>query len=441
MPDARIAIEKLAFGGSGVGRIDGKVCFVPFSCPGDELLVRIVAEKRSYLTAAITELVTPSPGRIAPTCPLFERCGGCDWQNVDYGQQLHAKRQILADTLWRGARVDADAVAPTVASPQQYGYRSRVQFKLFGYAERLQIGFYRAGSHFVEDAVLGCPIAVPKVNQALGRLREVLAFFPEPALIPQINIDCADDGAVAIINYIGRDRDMVLAFFQDRFLELEPLTAIFLQAGRKSTLEKICGDETLVYSMPSGDMTADCLLKFRPGGFSQVNLHQNRALLKIIMDLAGFDGSENVLDLYCGNGNFSLPVARCVNNVTGVEDYGDSIAAALDNATLNGINNAEFICADAAAGCRHMLEQSRKFDLVLLDPPRAGADEAIPEIIRLNPMKIIYVSCDPNTLARDCGRLAAAGYKVKVSIPVDMFPQTYHLESVTLLRRLSSTVI
>lgn len=435
MPDVRVVIDKLAFGGSGVGRIDGKVCFVPFSCPGDELLVRITAEKRSYLIAAIAEIVKPSPDRIVPPCPLFGRCGGCDWQNVAYGLQLDAKRQILADTLWRGARVEPDLVGPTVASPDQYGYRSRVQFKLFGYAEQIRIGFYRAGSHFVEDAVLGCPIAVPKINQALGRLREVLASFPEPTLIPQINIDCADEGAVAIVNYIGQNRDMVLTFFRNRFLELEPLTAIFLQSGRKSTMEKICGDETLAYSMPGSDTAADSLLRFRPGGFSQVNMHQNRAILKIIMELAGFDGSENVLDLYCGNGNFSLPVARCVSNVTGVEDYGDSIASALDNAVFNGVENADFICSDAAAGSRLMLEQGRKFDLVMLDPPRAGAIEAIPEIINLNPRKIIYVSCDPNTLARDCGRLAAGGYEVRASIPVDMFPQTYHLESVTLLEK------
>ena len=438
MPDIRVAIDKLAFGGSGVGRIDGKVCFVPFSCPGDELLVRIVAEKRSYLTAAIVEVTVPSPDRTSPPCPLFGRCGGCDWQNVAYGRQLEAKRQILAETLWRGARVESELVAPTVASPEQYGYRSRVQFKLFGYAEQLQIGFYRAGSHFVEDIPEGCPIAVPKVNQALHKLREVLASFPEPTLIPQINIDCADEGAVAIVNYIGSNRDAVLKFFQAHCRELDPLTAIFLQSGRKSTMEKIYGDETLAYSMPGSSNGLDSLLKFRPGGFSQVNLPQNRAILKIIREMARFDGKEAVLDLYCGNGNFSLPIARNVKSVTGIEDYGDSITAAIANAALNGIGNAEFHCVDAVAGTRLMQEQGRRFDLVLLDPPRAGGAEVVPEIIRLNPPKIIYVSCDPNTLARDCGRLAAGGYKVLATVPVDMFPHTYHLESVTLLEKQNS---
>src|SRR6185369_10014194 len=158
MTTSRICIEKLAFGGNGVGRIDGKVCFVPLSCPGDELNVRIVSEKRSFLNAQTIDIITPSPQRTTPPCPLFGSCGGCSWQHIAYPHQLEAKRHILTETLWRGARVPAELVADVVPSPQQYGYRSRVQFKVYGRADRLQIGFYRHGSHFVEDAAEGCPI-------------------------------------------------------------------------------------------------------------------------------------------------------------------------------------------------------------------------------------------------------------------------------------------
>lgn len=435
MADVMITIEKLAFGGSGIGRLDGKVCFVPFSCPGDELSVRVKEEKRSYLTASIVDVVSPSPHRVTPACPLFGRCGGCDWQHIDYACQIGAKRQILAETLWRGARVTDERVASTVASPQQFGYRSRVQFKLFGFSEGLQIGFFRAGSHYVEDAPLGCPIALPIINQALQRLRDVLYSFPEPAKIPQINIDCGEQGAVAIIHYSGSDPESVVSFFRERLAELAPLTGLFLRAGSKSILRKICGDGTLNYSLPGIGSGADCLIGFRPGGFSQVNLTQNRAVLELISRLAGFGGIESVLDLYCGNGNFSLPVACGVRAVTGIEEYADSIAAAVDNASCNGIGNAEFLCSDATGGVKRLADQGRAFDVVILDPPRAGAVEALPEICRLKPSKIIYVSCDPNTLARDCGRLALAGYRLQACIPVDMFPQTYHLESVTLLEQ------
>jgi len=151
--------------------------------------------------------------------------------------------------------------------------------------------------------------------------------------------------------------------------------------------------------------------------------------------MACFQGSEQVLDLYCGNGNFSLPIAGQVAAVTGIEEYAGSIAAAEANRTVNGITNAEFFCADAAAGLKQLAVSGRRFDTVILDPPRSGAAEAVPELCRLNPARIIYVSCDPSTLARDCGLLAVNGYHVRESAPVDMFPQTYHLESVTLLQK------
>ena len=435
MTDTLIRIEKLAFGGNGVGRINGKVCFVPLSCPGDELLVRITAEKRSYLTAGIVDIIVPSPHRVLPGCPLFGSCGGCGWQHIAYAQQLEAKRQILAESLWRGARVTADHVEEIVPSPVQYNYRSRVQFKLHNSAGGLQIGFYRRGSHYVENAQEGCAIALPLINQVLLRFREVLELFPEPTAIPQININTAEEGAVAIIHYTGRDQDGVSSFFNEHHASLEPLTGLYLRAGRKP-LRYISGNSRLVYSMPGNTIQyAPCSLAFRPGGFSQVNCAQNREILKLVRRLACCGGSERLLDLYCGNGNFSLPLAGDVASITGIEENEDSIIAAIDNGRRNGIHNAEFICADAVAGVRHLADDDRCFDVVILDPPRCGAAEVLSDICRLKPSRIVYISCDPSTLARDCGLLAAKGFSVQVSVPVDMFPQTYHLESVTLLLR------
>lgn len=436
MSDLCVRIDRLAFGGSGVGRIDGKVCFVPFSCPGDDLRVRVTSEKRSYLTARIVEITTPSQHRVAPPCPLFGSCGGCGWQHVAYPQQLEAKQQILAEALWRGARVSGELVAQTLPSPLQFGYRSRVQFKLHGAADGLRIGFYRNGSHFVEDAPLGCPIALPVINDALQHLRDLLASFPEPAAIPQINIDSAEQGAVAIVNYIGRDPERAAGFFAGHAHALTPLTGLYLQSGRKSTLRKVWGDGLLDYTLPGGPAGAPpCRLGFRPGGFSQVNADQNRALLGLIRGMAGLQGRESLLDLYCGNGNFSLPMAGEVGSITGIEEYEGSIAAALDNCRRNGINNAEFIASDAAGGVDRLADAGRRFDVVILDPPRSGAADTIAGLCRLNPERVVYISCDPGTLARDCGLLAAQGYRVLASVPVDMFPQTYHLESITLLQR------
>jgi len=435
MSSASVAIEKLAFGGSGVGRLDGKVCFVPYSCPGDLVEVRVKNEKRSYMNAEIARMISPSDTRVVPVCPLFGSCGGCNWQHIDYAAQLAAKRQIFAETMWRGARVENDVIGEVVPSDMQYGYRSRVQFKLHGRNGRIQVGFFRQGTHFVEDAPEGCPVAMPVINAALKNLRDVLASFPEPDRIPQINIDCAEQGVVAIVNYIGADSRAAGDFFEGCRSLLPELTALYLQTGRKHTMVRVFGDNLLAYTLPSrsGD---SCRLAFRPGGFSQVNLLQNRKLLELVREMADFDGSEYLLDLYCGNGNFSLPLSGDVAAVTGVEGYEASIDAARENAAYNAIKNAGFICDDAAAAVKRLLSEGGRFDVVLLDPPRTGAADVIDSLLQICPSKIIYISCDPSTLARDCGALTKDGiYRVTSSIPVDMFPQTYHLESVTLLER------
>lgn len=435
MADIRVHIEKLAIGGNGVGRVNGKVCFVPFSCPGDELIVRVLSEKRSYMTAGIDRILIPGDSRVDAPCGLAGICGGCDWQHVNYTRQLSEKRQIFADAFWRGARAPSELIGEVVPSVRQYGYRSRVQFKLYHATTGLQIGFYRQGTHFVEDVGKGCPIAAPVINRVLGKLRKILAQHPEPAKIPQINIDEAESGLVVVVNYIGRDPDRTASFFEERSADLEGVTGLFLQCGRKTTLRRVFGEGTLEYSLPGHAATEPaCVLGYRPGGFAQVNRLQNVELLRLVRRFAECSGKDHILDLYCGNGNFSLPLSPNVASVTGIEEYGDSIAAARENARRNGISNAEFICSGAEAGIRELADAGRYFDTVILDPPRVGAAEAVGDILRLRPKRIIYISCDPSTLARDCGALAKGGYAVVASIPVDMFPQTCHLESVTLLK-------
>ena len=436
MNEAIATIASLAFGGNGVCRINGKVCFVPFSCPGDELRLAVTTEKRSYQLARIVEVLVPSPFRVTAPCPVFGSCGGCAWQHIDYAQQLLAKQQILTDALWRGARVDGSCVRPVIPSPSQYGYRSRVQLKLHAAAGRLRIGFFRNNSHTVEDAGEGCPIALPAINQALSALRRVLAAFPEIAAIAEISINCAEQGVVAVISYSGCDSTVTTAFFLERRADLAPLTGLFLRTGRTAALRKVYGDELLTYTLPAAAAEAPAIrLSYQPAGFSQVNQDQNRAMLEVVRRLAGFQATESVLDLYCGNGNFSLPIAGEVAGVLGIEENAGSITAATANMTANGISNAEFIRADALAGVKQLADGGRSFDTVIIDPPRAGAAELVGELYRLNPARIIYVSCDPSTLARDCGLLGGSGYQVRECVPLDMFPQTYHLESVTLLQK------
>jgi 23S rRNA (uracil1939-C5)-methyltransferase len=430
-------IDKLAFGGNGVCRIDGKVCFVPLSCPGDELSLRVTAQKKSYSTAAIAEILTPSLDRTVPQCPIFGACGGCSWQHINYVVQCEQKRNILAETLWRGGRVTADLIEKVVSAPVQYGYRSRFQFKVSVVEGVLRIGFYRQGSHQVEDAVDGCPVAVPVINQVLKYCRAVLKSCPDVAMISEISIDAGDIGVIVIIHYTGKVTASGRRYLIDRSDGFGPCTGLFLKSGTDSKVELAWGNEAISYFMQSSDAASQPLqLSYPPGGFAQVHQHQNSAMLSVIRRLGAFNQSEKLLDLYCGNGNFSLPLAAEVASVVGIEGSADSIRAAERNKMFNMIVNARFFCDDVASGVSRLVAQGDTFDTVLLDPPRAGAGNALAAIVDLQPLKIIYVSCDPSTLARDCGLLSGYGYSVIKSVPIDMFPQTYHIESVTLLCKL-----
>jgi 23S rRNA (uracil1939-C5)-methyltransferase len=388
------------------------------------------------------ELLISSPLRVPPPCPVFATCGGCNWQHLSYPAQLSEKQEIFADLLWRAGRVDRQRVLSIVSAPATYGYRSRVQFKVCFIAGELHLGFYRAGSHNVVDVPEQCAIAQPVINLLFSELRDVLNHAPEPGRIPQVDVTTDDaNSAVLAFHYNGgRQRELAEYLGKQRSL---PVSGMYIQSGRKSSLQKISGVETLTYHV-SGNLLpggAETNLTFTPGGFSQVNYLQNATLVSTVCAWAELSGTENILDLYCGNGNFSIPLARSAASVVGIEEYAPSIRDARRNCALNGINNASYRCADAVAGLLRLKEAGDRYDVIILDPPRAGAPELVRHLPSLMPAKIIYISCDPATLARDVGILCKSGYEVIKSLPVDMFPQTYHIESVTLFEPAATAVL
>ncbi|HIJ96745.1 MAG TPA: 23S rRNA (uracil(1939)-C(5))-methyltransferase RlmD [Desulfuromonadales bacterium] len=427
-------IDKLAFGGSGVCRIDDKVCFVPYSCPGDTVSLQVVSEKKSYSSADIVQVLTPSPFRTTPPCPRFGVCGGCNWQHVHYDVQLEQKRQIFADTLWRGARVAVELISALLPAPQQYGYRSRVQFKTTVRQGKFQIGFYRQGSHAVIDLIDGCPLTVPTINAVLARCRSLLSIFSDAQAITQVSVDVGEQEVVVVIQYAGSHHRQLSSFLREHAQDFFPCTGIYLQTGERKSPAKVWGSERISYSLPSHTTDGEpLLLSYEPGSFSQINRSQNSVMLSVIRRLGGFLPTEKLLDLYCGNGNFTIPLAAEVASVIGIEGSEASIRSARFNCDANNVKNTEFICRDVQSGLRQLVADGRMFDTILLDPPRAGAADCIRSIAALNPDKIVYVSCNPGTLGRDCALLSDSGYRVIESVPLDMFPQTYHLESVTLL--------
>lgn len=436
MKKITLRIDSLAAGGSGVGRVDGKACFVPFTAVGDLVQARLVREHRSWNEAELLELLEPSADRVQPVCPVYGQCGGCNWQHISYEKQCQAKQQILTDALQRIARLQSPPVNSTIAAEQPLAYRARVQFKLYATEAGLAMGFFRKGSRFVIDLPDGCPVAITAINQAASRLKSVLCRLPDRNRIPQISLEDGLDGVTAIVHYIGSDARGLADLLLSCQGELG-LAGLFLQTARKESLQPIFGSETIRYQVPGCSNQDEMLtLGYSIGGFAQVNRQQNQQMISLVCGSAEVSPDCRVLDLYCGNGNLSLPLASSVAAVTGLEEYPASIASAVDNARQLRVNNSSFKCIDASEGVRQLLDSQTGFDLILLDPPRQGAVELADQLGKLGAWQIIYLSCDPATLARDIRMLCSDNcYKLVQATPLDMFPQTSHLETIALLSK------
>jgi len=430
-----LTIDKLAFGGSGFGRLDGKACFVPYTAPGDSVDITVTKKRSSYLEAAVSRVVSPADCRVASRCPVFGVCGGCNWQHIQYEEQCRQKEQIFAETMWRIGRIGNDVIEPMLAENEPYAYRQRVQLKLYKKDSRLFIGFYRHGSHYVVDLPEeGCAIARPEINAALCELRRIMSESPESDRIPQVDLSAGEDGSVtALFHYIGNDHASLRSFLASLHGSLDSISAVFMQPGRKDSALPVFGPEKLSYTLPSATAN-DLTMAYTVDSFSQVNFRQNRRMVDKVLSWVSSRSVNRVLDLFCGNGNFSLPLAGLADSVLGLESYGKSIELARYNALHNGITNTTFSCEDSSCGVASLAAKNIIFDLVLLDPPRTGADAVVREMHRLQPECLVYISCDPPTLGRDLALLQKTGFRVESVQPVDMFPQTYHLESVTLLK-------
>lgn len=439
MRQVEVQIQKIAFGGAGFGHVDGKACFVPFTMPGDTARAVVKKEKKSYMEAELIELLVPSPERITPNCSVFGECGGCSMQQMTYHTQLAIKQELFAEQLARFAGVDRSRVSPMLPANNPFGYRTRVQIKIRSVSGRLLMGFYRAGTHVIVPFPDRCAIASPAINTIISELHFCLPQLPEPERILQVDVATGDDEqSIVIIHYHGDHPDHLSGFISAHHATLIPsVNGIWLQHRNKKNLRLISGCERLSYGISvDGSSISDTLrLFFSKGGFSQVNYLQNRHLVRIVLELSNLVGHERVLDIFCGNGNFSLPLATRAKAVVGIEEYRPSVDDARENAVCNGISNADFFCTDAASGVTELAEEGERFDVVVLDPPRSGAAEVMEHLPELKPERIVYVSCDPVTLARDVAILKKLDYCVVRSIPVDMFPQTSHMESVTLIER------
>jgi 23S rRNA (uracil1939-C5)-methyltransferase len=348
----QIHIEKLVHGGSGMGHADGKAVFVPFAAPGDELDVEITADHKGFSEARILKVIEPAACRVKPRCPVFGRCGGCQWQHMDYAEQLKWKREILAETLSRMAKVEDPSVLETLPSPRQWHYRNRMMLHV---DSKGRVGYYRARSKEVVEFD-ECFIAEEGLNEEMNRRREELS---------------------------RRDRGIAL---------------------------RSSGDES----------------------FSQVNSGQNENLKGLLSEWLAEVPHSNVCELYAGSGNLTEAIARLSVRVVASEIDVRAVDAAAERLSHAGLNNVEFKRMPAEKVAKR---HAGLCDAVVIDPPRKGCHEATRAIAEGGPISVIYISCDPATLSRDVRFLCERGYGLVKSQPVDMFPQTFHIESISLMRR------
>ncbi len=400
----------MTFGPFGVGRHDGKAVMVPGAVVGDKLEVEIVSERRDYAVAKIREIVSVSAERRVAPCPYLPRCGGCDWQHIDYSAQLRFKGDVVASELSRALGVEIDPVGLVEPAPAEFGYRSRIRLRV---GAKGALGFYEAGSNTIVE-IDSCMVAEASIRMPLHLARSLGKRVEEIEVVR----DGAREVQVAHLKKPVSDEDLRRA---RNVIEADAgIAGIVLRSG---TSRATVGDTEIAIELEPGlsiDVDADL--------FSQVNRDQNQKLVASVMKMAAIHESSPVLDLFCGAGNFSLPASRRGARVTGVDDDEGAIAAAVRNAERLKFRDAQFIAMKASATADFLHRARYRPEVIILDPPRTGAFDLMEPIVKLHAPALIYVSCDVTTLARDLRVLAGARYKINRVRGFDFFPNTHHVE-------------
>ena len=419
--------------GWGVVRA-GKAVFVAGALPGELVEYRIRRSQRHHDEAELIRVIEPVAQRVTPGCAHFGVCGGCSLQHLAPEAQRVMKDDMLRETLRRIGKLEPQSWLPPLAG-EPWGYRRRARLGArFVHAKgRSLVGFRERLSSFVAD-ISRCPVLVPAIGDLVGALSELVTQLSIPTRIPQIEVAVGDNATVLVMRTLAAlnaaDRELLVAF------EARHGVRWLLQVGGPTRLEPLQGEApSLWYELPEFDLK----LRFEPADFIQVNGAMNRVLIGQVLQLLELDSNSRVLDLFCGLGNFTLPIARRAQQVLGIEGDAGLIARAGVNARDNGIDNAHFRAGnlagpDAAQRCGLLASSGGPWSHVLLDPPRTGACDILPAVARLAPRRLVYVSCHPGSLARDLSILVMEhGFTLQSAGIVDMFPHTSHVESVAVL--------
>ena len=441
----RCQITDYTSDGTGFAKIEGRAVFVPRTAVGDQCDVRIVKVTKNVAFGRMEKLDVPSAARMTPACPVADKCGGCCYQHITYEEELRAKEKKVRDALTRIGGQDGAKLLGITGAPTTEHYRNKAQYPVGRDRDgNIVTGFYRPRSHDIVP-VEQCLIQSEKADRIAAAVRGWMRDYDVPpydygtkrGAVRHIYVRVGEKSGESQLTLIAATRKMpALDELTRRLREQEPsLTGILLNHNQRGD-NVILGDKTdVLWGEPMlEDRLCGHSFLLSPEAFYQVNHAQAEKLYACALDFAELTGQETVIDLYCGAGTITLALAEQAKQVIGVEIVPEAVENAKQNAARNGMDNVEFLCADAGQAARQLAQRGVAPDVLVVDPPRKGLDElARDAILRMLPPRVVYVSCDPATLARDIAELCGAGYVLERAQAFDLFPRTNHVETVVLL--------
>lgn len=441
-----VTIEDLGHKGEGIGKVKGIPLFIEGGLPGDELKVEVTKLKKNYGFAKLLEIEKPSDKRVIPRCPIAEVCGGCQIMNLDYSEQLNIKTKRVRETLKRIGKVEAP-VQETIGMKEPYHYRNKAQFPIGMEGNEPVMGFFKTGTHEIVNTE-HCYIQHP-VNDVLTRIvkayikKHSITVYNEKSrkgllrhMVSRVSYETGEVMVIFVIN--GKELPQKEELINALKSEVKNLKTVVLNVNTKNT-NVIFGEKTRTLYGEGYiiDKLKDLSFYISPRSFFQVNPTQTEVLYDKALEFANLNKEQTVFDLYCGIGSITLFLAKQAKKVYGIEIVPEAIEDAKKNAKLNDLQNTEFIRGAAEKEVPKLYEKGITADVVVIDPPRKGCEEKVLEtMVKMDPERIVYVSCNPSTLARDLAYLEENGYKTREVQPVDLFPHTSHVEVVCLLTRI-----
>lgn len=431
--------------GFGVGRFEGQCVFVPGAAQGDFLSVHIVKVTKKLAYGKIENIIRPSLGRREIDCAVFHQCGGCVYRHIEYAKECEIKHRRVVDALERIGHIFTP-VEPIVGCENPNEYRNKAQYPVQCEGDAVKVGFYAAHSHRIINCT-ACSLQPSIFNDIIAvcrewMIQEKISCYDElsgKGLLRHIYLRLAQaTDEIMLCLVINGERIPKQDVLVSKLTEFFPqIKSIQLNINKQKTNVILGSKCVTLWGQPYiTDVLCGCKFRISPLSFYQVNHNQAEKLYSLAQDYAGLIGDEVLLDLYCGTGTIGITMAHKVKKLIGVEIIPQAVEDAIQNAQLNGIRNAEFICADASTAAKDLESRGIRPDVIILDPPRKGCGaDLVAVTARMEPERIVYVSCDPATLARDLALFAEKGYRTIKVTPVDMFPRTPHVETVVLLSR------